>query len=93
MAQMKPASSRAIAAVTTLAGLPRAGKLAIARTQPQLRLPGDLADRLGLALLPQQQFTADPSRKAVSPGRLDQQPAGGTIAGLGEAAAFDAATT
>src|SRR6266436_3373398 len=67
-----------------------AGKLAITRAQPQLRLPGDLADRLGLLLLSEQQFTADPGREAIGPGRLDQQPTGGTIAGLGEAAAFDA---
>jgi hypothetical protein len=40
-----------------------AGKLAIARTQPQLRFPGDLADRLGLLLLPEQQFAADPAGK------------------------------
>src|SRR6266478_2942741 len=66
------------------------GELAIARAQSQLRLPGDLADRLGLLLLPEQQFAADPGREAVGPGRLDQQPAGGTVAGLGEAAAFDA---
>src|SRR6266481_9370044 len=70
-----------------------AGKPAIARTQPQLRFPGDLADRLGLLLLPEQQFAADPGREAVGPGRFDQQPTGGTISGLGEAAAFDAGTT
>src|ERR1700726_1910216 len=67
-----------------------AGKLAIAGAQPQLRLPGDLADRLGLALLPEQQFAADPRWKAVTPGGLDQQPAGGAVAGLGKTAAFDA---
>src|SRR5438034_6094046 len=69
-----------------------AGELAIARAQPKLRLPGNLADRLGLLLLPEQQLTADPGREAVTPGRLDQQPAGGAVAGLGEAAAFDART-
>jgi hypothetical protein len=67
-----------------------AGKFAIARTQPQLRFPGDLANRLGLSLLPEQQLTADPGREAVTPGRLDQQSTGGAVAGLGEAAAFDA---
>jgi hypothetical protein len=40
-----------------------AGELAIARAQPQLRFPGDLADRLGLLLLPQQQLAADPAGK------------------------------
>src|SRR5216684_3826632 len=69
-----------------------AGELAIARTQPQLRFPGDLADRLGLLLLPEQQLTADPGRETVTPGRLDQQPTGRAVAGLGEAAAFDAGT-
>src|SRR5216683_2355812 len=70
--------------------LASAGELAIAGAQPQLRLPSDLADRLGLALLPEQQLAADPRREAVTPGRLDQQPAGGAVAGLGETAAFDA---
>src|SRR4029077_6264303 len=69
-----------------------AGELAIACAQPQLRLPGDLADRPRLLLLPEQQLTADPGGKAVAPGRLDQQSTGGAVAGLGEAAAFDAGT-
>src|SRR5437879_8001546 len=75
-----------------------AGELAIARAQSQLRLPGDLADRLGLALLPEQQLAADPGRDAIGPGCLDQQPASGVVAGplfaargrLGDAAALDA---
>src|SRR5215469_9268024 len=62
-----------------------AGEFAIARAQPQLRLPGDLADRFGLVLLAQQQLTADPGRETVTPGRLDQQPTGRAVAGLGEA--------
>src|SRR2546421_1792187 len=70
--------------------LASAGESAIAGAQPQLRLPGDLADRLGLALLPDQQLAADPRWEAVTPGGLDQQPAGGAVAGLGKAAAFDA---
>src|SRR5213075_1848626 len=69
--------------------LASAGESAIAGAQPQLRLPGDLADRLGLALLPDQQLAADPRWEAVTPGGLDQQPAGGAVAGLGKAAAFD----
>src|SRR6267154_4541057 len=69
-----------------------AGEPAIARAQPQLPLPGDVSDQLGLALLPEQQLAADPGREAVGPGRLDQQPTGGTISSLGEAAAFDAGT-
>src|SRR6516162_9387385 len=70
--------------------LATSGESAIARAQPQLRLPGDLADWLGLFLLPEQQLATDPCREAVTPGRLDQQPAGRAVAGLGEAAASDA---
>jgi hypothetical protein len=69
-----------------------AGELAVAGTEPKLRLPGDLTDRSGLRLLPQLQLAADLGRETVTPGRLDQQPAGRAIAGLGEAAAFDART-
>src|SRR6516162_9363519 len=72
--------------------LAAASELAIAGAQPQLRLPGDLADRLGLLLLPKPQFAADPGREAVGPGCLDQQPAGRAVAGLGKPAAFDART-
>src|ERR1700732_1837842 len=46
-----------------------AGELAIACAQPQLRLPGDLADRLGLLLLAEQQLAADPSRGGGGAGR------------------------
>src|ERR1700730_12173019 len=42
-----------------------AGELTIARAQPKLRLPGDLADRFGLSLSPEQQLTADPGREAI----------------------------
>src|SRR5215469_16789971 len=55
--------------------LAAAGELAVARAQSQLRLPGDLADRPWLLLLPQPQLAADPGWEAVGPGRLDQQPA------------------
>src|ERR1700676_1309927 len=58
------------------------GELAIARTQPHLPFPGDVADRLGLVLLPQQQLAADPGRETVAPCRLDQEPAGRSVAGL-----------
>src|SRR5215472_14801748 len=73
-----------------IGGLAAARELAIARAQSELCLPGDLADRLGLRLLPEQQLAADPGRKTVAPGRLDQQPAGRAVAGLGEAATSDA---
>src|SRR5258707_2145945 len=48
------------------------GEPAIARAQPDLSLPGDVADGPRLALLPQQQLAAEPGREAVAPGRLDQ---------------------
>ena len=44
-----------------------AGEPAIARAQPHLPLPGDVADGPRLALLPQQQFAADPGREAIEP--------------------------
>src|SRR5262249_39690921 len=69
-----------------------AGELAVARAQSQLRFPGDLADRPGLRLLPKQELTADPGREAVTPSRLDQEPAGRAVASLGETAALDAGT-
>ena len=39
------------------------GEPAIAGTQPQLPLPGDVADRLGLTLLAQEQLAAEPAGK------------------------------
>src|SRR5215831_3748733 len=73
--------------------LPGSGEPAIAGAQPHLSLPGDVADRLGLVLLAQQQLATDPCREAVTPGGLDQQPASGAVAGLSDAPAFDAGTT
>src|ERR1700746_1054803 len=61
---------------------------AIAGAQSHLPLPRDIADQLGLVLLAQQQFATDPCREAITPGGLDQQPAGGAVAGLGDASAF-----
>src|SRR5712691_11172172 len=49
------------------------GEPAIARAQPDLSLPGDVADRPRLVLLPQQQLAAEPIREAVAPGSLNQQ--------------------
>src|ERR1700724_2502103 len=57
------------------------GEPAIARAQPDLPLPGDVADGPRLGLLPQQQLAAEPSREAVAPGSLDQQPASRAVAG------------
>src|SRR6516162_4815931 len=65
-----------------------AGEPAIAGTEPGLRFPGDLANCLWQLLLPEQQLATDACREAIAPGRLDQQPASGAIAGFGEAAAF-----
>src|SRR5277367_3053095 len=70
--------------------LASAGELAIARAQPYLSLPGNVADCLWHLFLPEQQLAADPSREAITPGRLDQQSTGRAVARLGEAAAFDA---
>ena len=69
-----------------------AGELAVARAQSQLGFPGDLADRPGLRLLPKPKLAADAGREAVAPSSLDQQPAGGAVASLGKAAAFDTCT-
>src|SRR5215471_17285253 len=66
-----------------IGGLSGAGELAITGTQPHLALPGDVADRLGLVLLSQQHFAADPGGKAVAPGCLNQEPAGRSVSGLG----------
>jgi hypothetical protein len=46
--------------------LATAGEFAIARAQPQLRFPGDLADRPRLLLLPEPQLAADPGWEAVN---------------------------
>ena len=64
--------------------LATAGESAIARAQPQLRVPGDLTDRPGLLLLPEPQLAADPRREAVTPGRLDlsRQPVAPGLGGL-----------
>src|SRR5215469_15481935 len=70
--------------------LAAAGEFAIARAQSELRFPGDLADWPRLRFLPEPQLPADTGREAVIPGRLDQQPTSGVVAGLGEAAASDA---
>src|SRR6516164_8657839 len=84
------ASNRGGDNIGRLAG---AGEPAAASAQPHLPLPGDVANGFRLVLLPQQQLTAKPGREAVTPGRLDQQPPGGAIAGLGDPAAFDGGRT
>src|SRR5271166_2876797 len=72
-----------------IGGFAGPGEAAIARAQPHLSLPGDVADRLRLLLLPEPQLAANSGRKAVAPRRLDQQPARRAVAGFGDAAAPD----
>src|SRR5947209_917766 len=59
-------------------------ELAISPTQPFLRLPCRVADRLGQTLLSQQLLAADPRREPIAPGGLDQHPPRRTVAGLGD---------
>ena len=66
--------------------LAAAGEPAIARAQPDLTLPGNVTDRFGLALLPQQQLAAESGREPVAPSRLDQQPSSCSVTRLGDAA-------
>src|ERR1700739_3695142 len=54
--------------------LATAGESAIARAQPPLRVPGDLAGLPGLLLLPEPQLEADPGREKGNPGRSHQPP-------------------
>jgi hypothetical protein len=55
----------------------------VALAESELGLPGEVADRLGQALEPIEQFAADPRLHAVGPGTLDQDASGLGIAGLG----------
>jgi hypothetical protein len=54
--------------------------------QPMLGAPGDLQHVVGLAGLAVAQRGADRRLASIVPGRLDQQPAGGTRAALGDLA-------
>src|ERR1700735_1847129 len=83
--QMKPTSSRAIAAVITV-GLSGARELAIAAAQPFLSLPGNVTDRLDQAFLSQQLLAADPCGKAIAPCRLDEHPSSRAVTGLSDPA-------
>src|SRR5260370_22483152 len=58
------------------------GQPAIARAQPHLPLPGDIADRLRLVLLAQHQLAAEPSGKQVAPSRPDRHAAARALARL-----------
>src|SRR5208282_2932129 len=64
----------------------RPGELAIAPTQPFLRLPRGVADRLCQTLLAQQLLPADARREPIAPGRLDQHSSGRAIPGFRDAA-------
>jgi hypothetical protein len=57
-----------------------------AAAQPNLRLPGDVADILRQSFEAIVQLAANPSLHAVGPGSLDQGASGLGIAGLGSAA-------
>ncbi len=65
------------------------GQRPVARAQPALRLPGDVADSLrrrrdlGLFVF------AHPRRMLIAPGALHQDAAGAAVAGLGDRAALD----
>jgi hypothetical protein len=59
---------------------------AVAGTQPDLGLPGDVADGLGQAFIAVVQFAADSGLHAIGPGAFDQRSSGQGIAGLGDAA-------
>jgi len=54
-------------------------ELAIARIRPQLRLPGNVADRHGTLLPNEPQCAIDPGQETVTPSRLDREPASGAI--------------
>jgi hypothetical protein len=73
IAQTKPANSRAIAAVTTVSGLPAAPTCDTVG-QSFLRLPRGVADRFGQTFLPQQLLATDPCREPIAPGGLDKHP-------------------
>jgi hypothetical protein len=87
MAHRKAAISRATAAITTGSFFAGGAEPAIAGAQPDLRLPGDVADRLRQALEPASQGLANAGRKAIAPGGFDQDPPGATVASEGEAGA------
>ena len=89
MAQRKAAISRAIAATTTGGFLPVALRPAIAGTEPDLRLPGDVAHRFGQVLKTASQGPADPGREAVGPRGFDEGAAGTPISGERQARSPD----
>lgn len=57
-----------------------------ARVEPILRLPTDVGDSAGLALLSAGEFLADLGRGGIMLGAFDQEPAGVGVAAFGEAA-------
>ena len=58
---------------------------AVAGAEPDLCLPGDVADGFWQRLDPGAQHLADPRRLAVGPSSFDEHAPGATIAGEGEA--------
>ena len=76
MAHINPTNSRAMATVTTLACLPLCHESSVAFTQPDLGLPADVLDDLGLFFQSQLQMSADLGGIAVGPGAFHQSPVG-----------------
>src|SRR5262245_61400096 len=62
---------------------------AIAGAQPELGLPGDIADSLRQALVTVMELATDAGLHAIGPCPLDQSPPGQSVASLGDAAASD----
>ena len=59
-------------------------ELAVAFTQPDLRLPADVLDHLGLLFEPQLYMPTDYGGIAIGPGAFDQSPTGMGITGFGD---------
>jgi hypothetical protein len=83
MAHMHPASSRAMATVTTWACWPREDESSIAFTEPDLGFPTDVLDDFGLFFESQLQMSAHLGGIAVGPGAFDESTSGMDVTSLG----------
>src|SRR3954452_10661277 len=72
-------------------GLAGGDQMPIARAEPGLRLPGNVADVVRQRLEEVVKLAADPYRHAIGPGPLDQHPSDKRVARLGNAAAANRA--
>jgi hypothetical protein len=70
----------------SLLGLASGQEAAITGAEPQLRLPGNLADVFRQALLALEQGPGDPGSQALGPSSFHQDPPGMAIAGFGDTA-------